>query len=284
MSYGMPMPTLIATPAATLWTSQRGCGEDVVVLPGLCETATTWAPMAQRLATRFRVTTVEPRGIGRSTSPSRSWRIRDLVDDVMTVLDRRGVERAHLVGSCLGAVVAQELAAAHPGRVRSLTLNGTWRGSDPHFQALLSSWIWTAQHARTLREVLEVVALSASTPAHWERGEVAAELDGPRTHGADYATFQRGFIAAARTLRAYDAGDRLRAVEAPTLIMVGAKDAVRPRLHALEVAAEILGARVVVIPGAGRRPFVDEPRLFGRLLQRFLSEAPETTELTAVAA
>jgi 3-oxoadipate enol-lactonase len=283
MSYGLSMPTLIATPSATLWTSQSGCGEDVVVLPGLCETATTWTATARRLAHDFRVTIVEPRGIGRSTAPVRTWRMRDFVEDLKAVLDRRGIERAHVVGSCLGAVVSQEFAAAHPERVRSLTLNGTWRGSDPHFQALLSSWIWTAQHARTTREVLEVVALSASPPASWERGEVAAELDGPRRHGTDFGAFQRGFISAAKTLRAYDAAERLRAVEAPTLITVGAQDAVRPRVHALEVAAEILGARVEVIPGAGRRPFVDEPGLYGRLVHRFLGAAPETTELAVAA-
>lgn len=103
-------------------------------------------------------------------------------------------------------MVAQELAAAHPARVRSLVLNGTWRGSDVHFQALMSSWIWTAQHAQTLRELHAVVALAAKTPAQWEAGEVAQELESSvRLHGLDYFAYRRGVTTAARALRSYDA-------------------------------------------------------------------------------
>ena len=266
------MPTTISTPAAQLWTDQRGCGEDVVLLPGLCENALTWGDLPDRLAEHYRVTTVDLRGSARSTSPPRPWRIADYVDDVDALLDGLDIHRAHLIGSCLGAVIAQEFAVAHPERVQSLVLNGTWRGSDPHFQAMLSSWIWTAQHAQDMRELMQVISLSSRTPAQWERGEVASDLD-DTIRGLDYFAFRRGFTTAARTLRAYDAGDRLQSIIAPTMLTVGSLDAVRGPLHTYELAGEITGSMVEVIRGAGRRPYLDEPRAFGDLVLRFVGAA-----------
>jgi pimeloyl-ACP methyl ester carboxylesterase len=276
------MPTSVPTPTARLWTDQRGCGEDVVLLHGLGEDALSWGAFPNRLGERFRVTVVDLRGTGRSSAPPRPWRMRDFVDDVLALLDGLGIARAHLVGTCLGAVVAQEFAAAHPDRVRSVVLNGTWRGSDAHLQALLSSWIWTAQHAQTLRELMQVVSLSTRTPSQWERGDVAADLDSA-VRGLDYFAFRRGFATAARTLRAYDAGDRLKTIHVPALLTVGSLDAVRPPIHTYEVAAEIVDSRVEVIRGAGRRPFEDEPAVYADLVGRFLAAEAETTELRVAA-
>jgi pimeloyl-ACP methyl ester carboxylesterase len=278
------MPTTVQTPTAQLWADQRGCGDDVVLLAGLCDDSRSWGAFGDQLAERFRVTTIDHRGSGRSSAPPRPWRVHHFVDDVLAVLDHLGIASAHLIGSCLGAVVAQELAATNGQRVRSLVLNGTWRGSDPHFQALLSSWIWTAQHAQTLRELLQVVSLCSRTPAQWERGDVAADLDGSvRIHGLDYFAFRRGFTTAARTLRAYDAGDRMRSITAPALLTVGSHDGVRPPIHTYEVAAEIPDSRVEVIRGAGRRTFADEPAVYTALVARFLGAGAGSVNLRVAA-
>lgn len=273
------MSITIHAPTASLWTEQRGCGEDVLLLPGLGDDAHSWGGLADHLAASHRVTLVDTRGTGRSPSPERPWRTSHFVDDAVAVLDHYGIARAHVIGSCLGAITAQELAVAHPHRVQSLVLNGTWRATDPHFAALLSSWIWTAQHAQTLRELAQVVALSTSTPQHWLRGRVDDELQPmSKVRGNDLLRYRRGFTTAARTLRSYDAGARLQAIDVPTLLTVGEEDAVRPTAHTYEVAAEIAGSRVEVIRRAGRRAFADEPAVYAGLVSWFLSSAAQTVE------
>lgn len=60
----------------------------------------------------------------------------DLADGVASLLASRGVGRAHVVGGSFGGLVAQALAARHPGRVASVVLSDTW-GPTPARAPLL---------------------------------------------------------------------------------------------------------------------------------------------------
>jgi pimeloyl-ACP methyl ester carboxylesterase len=242
----MPLTIHSAAPRdqPALWSRQRGSGEDVLLLAGLGDDAQTLAPLADRLARRYRVTVFDARGVGCSAPPPSPWHIADFVADAVTVLDRHGVDHAHLVGTSLGAITAQELAAAHPARVRSLVLDGTWRRSDVALQVELGRAIWTARQE-------------------------------------SYFVDRRGSIAAARALRRYDAGDRLRVIDAPALLTVGARHAVHLMEHALAVAEQIPTSRVEVIQRAGRRPYLSQPAAYGDLVDRFLGAAADSVEVAA---
>jgi pimeloyl-ACP methyl ester carboxylesterase len=224
-----------------VWTSRRGTGEDVLLLAGLGEDADAFGPLADRLARRYRVTTYDARGTGLSPVPPGPWRIGDFVADALAVLDHYGIEHAHLVGASIGAITAQELAAAHPARVRSLVLDGTWLRPDVHLQL--------------------------------ELGRVTMGV-----RQAPYFADRRGFAASARALRRYDAGDRLRAIDAPALITVGEGRGARGLAHARAVAGQIRGSRVELVEGAGRRPYVERPEAYGRLVERFVTAAADTVE------
>jgi 3-oxoadipate enol-lactonase len=236
---------LSAAPPA-LWSSQRGSGEDVLLLAGLGADADSFGPLADRLARRYRVTTFDARGTGLSATPPPPWLIGDFVADALAVLDRYGVEHAHLVGTSLGAITAQELAAAHPARVRSLVLDGTWLRPDVQLQVEFGRAIWSARQA-------------------------------------PYFADRRGFVATARALRRYDAGERLRAIDAPALLTVGERRATRGLGRAHAVAEQIRGSRVEMVEAAGRRPYLNQPEAYGRLVERFLIAAADTVEVRLAA-
>ena len=71
---------------------------------------------------RFRVIRYDTRGHGASPVPDGPYSIDDLADDVVALLDRLGVERAHVVGLSLGGMTAMRLAARNPDRVDRLVL------------------------------------------------------------------------------------------------------------------------------------------------------------------
>src|SRR5215468_1015771 len=126
------MPTITAN-GVELYYEQQGEGDDVIFISGLADEGACWVDQVAGLADRWRITTFDNRGVGRSAVPPGSYRATDFAADTAGLLDGLGIERAHVVGSSMGGAIAQELALAHPGRVRSLVLNGTYCRGDRFF-------------------------------------------------------------------------------------------------------------------------------------------------------
>src|ERR687894_546202 len=90
-----------------------------------------WDPQVPALAERYRVVTYDTRGHGDSPSPAGPWSLDDLVDDVVALLDRLDVRKAHVAGLSLGGMTAMRLAAREPARVDRLVALATSAKPDP---------------------------------------------------------------------------------------------------------------------------------------------------------
>jgi len=109
------MPFAEAT-HATLDYSISGVGSETLVLVcGLGAHASEWGgPFRERLNERMRVVSLDNRAIGKSSTTLASWTMQDMAQDVLAVMDAAGVETAHVLGSSMGGMIAQCLAAAQP--------------------------------------------------------------------------------------------------------------------------------------------------------------------------
>lgn len=108
----------------SLYVEDHGSGVPVVMLHGWPDSARLWRHQVPVLAASgFRVITPDMRGFGRSARPEEvaAYRVLNAVADVTAILDRLGVDAAHVVGHDWGAGVAWLVAALHPDRVRTLT-------------------------------------------------------------------------------------------------------------------------------------------------------------------
>ncbi len=131
---GLVFPVIDSGPAT---------GTPVILLHGFPQTASSYHLIAPRLhGAGLRTVVPTQRGYAASARPPtrRAYRIEELADDVLALIETMGVERVHLVGHDWGGAVAWAVAGRWPDRVRSLTVLST-----PHPAALRESLVRSSQ-------------------------------------------------------------------------------------------------------------------------------------------
>jgi len=105
-----------------------GDGPPLVLLHDSASSSVTWKHLGyvEWLAEQYRVIMIDARGYGRSDKPieDAAYTMPLLVADVMAVLDRAGVERAHVLGYGMGGRVAYDLGLHAPERCDSFIIGG----------------------------------------------------------------------------------------------------------------------------------------------------------------
>jgi pimeloyl-ACP methyl ester carboxylesterase len=109
---------------ATIRLYRTGSGAPIVLLHGIGLTRRMWDGVAA-LADRFELLSCDLPGHGETVAPGAPYEIDDLSEQLAAVLTVSGIERAHIVGTSLGGMVAQHFAATWPERVARLVLCDT---------------------------------------------------------------------------------------------------------------------------------------------------------------
>lgn len=233
-----------------------------------------WDPQWEALTDRRDVVRPDLRGFGGSTerpdgplSPHR---------DVLDLLDRLGVARAHLVGASYGAGVAVDLALTAPDRVASLLLAAPGGSLIPEMTDDLRAFA-TAENA-----ALGADDLDAAVEAN-----LATWVDGPGQDPGRVDPAVRALVGEMQR-RAFEltadwddvdedeldppALERLGDVGVPTLLLGGALDLEAIDRAAVAVLAGVHGARQVVWPDVAHLPSLERPDAFLALLLDWLAE------------
>jgi 3-oxoadipate enol-lactonase len=177
------------------------------------------------------------------------------------VLDEAGVERANVLGTSLGGMVAQELALTAPERVDRLVLACTTPGGPEAFP-MPERTVQLMTGGATLRQFVENALAPGPDPELVDRilrhrEATAQPLDAWSAQAAAGATF--------------DALGRIARVEAPTLILHGTEDAVVDSRNSSLLASRIPDSRVELFPGGGHLFFWEQPDRFVDVVTGFLS-------------
>lgn len=181
------------------------------------------------------------------------YKLRDMAEDTIGLMDVLGIQSAHLVGASMGGMIAQEIAIAFPERVRSLTsimsTSGNPKVPGPTREAMA---ILMAPPTSTREEFLERFAKT------WKVLRVGRfPEDEARDRARAERTFERGLnpAGAGRHLRAILASgsrkQRLGSVKAPTLVIHGTVDPLVHPIGGRDTAASISGAKLLMIEGMG---------------------------------
>ncbi|MBA3414812.1 MAG: alpha/beta fold hydrolase [Chloroflexia bacterium] len=244
-----------------------GNGEPLLLINGIGADSLKWDPLLPALAARFRVITSDNRGAGRSAASPGPYETRQMADDAAALLAHLGVARAHVVGSSMGGMVAQELALAYPTLVDRLVLYGTF--ARPR-RAIMDPWLTFVVHAS---ERLDPTSVTLGwlpwlyTPAFLARPE---KVEAALARQEPYPPPAHGIAAQAEAVRSHDTLDRLPRIAAPTLVLVGAEDVVTPVYYSQELAERIPGARLQVLERGGHSAIWEYPETGAEALVAFL--------------
>ena len=247
-------------------------GEPLLLVMGLATQMLAWnTDFCRELVDRgFFVIRFDNRDIGRSQSfdetpppttvelvtrrlKNVAYTLEDMADDGVRLLDCLGTESAHVVGASMGGMIAQAMAARHPGRVRSLvsimsTTGNRWKGQPAlkTLPVLLSPPPKTKEAA--VERTLKVFKLVGSPGFDRDEQELAemAELSYDRRGSAAGPGRQLAAVIAS--------GDRtpaLSRISAPTLVIHGTADKLVRPSGGKATAAAIRGAKLMLIDGMG---------------------------------
>jgi len=263
----------VAVRGTRLGVHTAGAGLPLVLLHAFPLDHRMWVGQAP-LADHLRLVIPDQRGFG-SSADAPPGTIVDLADDVVALLDALHVAGPAVVcGVSMGGYVAQHVAARHPERVAALVLVDTrLEGDTPEGRAA------RADLAAKAGRLGPAILADAMVPRLL--GTSAAARTEP--HRSHLEGFLREMIARqpVATIQAALAalGSRpdmtaaMSRVLQPTLLVVGAEDAITPP-ECLERAETLMpAARLLIVPEAGHLVPLEQPQVFNAAVVDFLQAA-----------
>jgi 3-oxoadipate enol-lactonase len=215
----------------------------LVLSSSLGSTLAMWDPQVPELSRHFRVIRYDLRGHGASAFPPPPYDVADLGSDVVDLLDRLDVARAHLCGASIGGLVSMWVAARAPERVGRLVLCCTsarfgtpdaWferaatvraEGTGAVADAVVERWFTPRFAKRHPDVVVGMRAMIASTPAE-------------------------AYAACCEVVGTSDMRQELGSISAPTLVVAGAHDPAVPPADVEALGRGIQDCRVAMVEAA----------------------------------
>jgi pimeloyl-ACP methyl ester carboxylesterase len=271
------VPHLPTDDGIQLYYEETGRGTPIVFVHEYAGDHRSWEPQVRYFSRRYRCVTYNARGYPPSEVPADAGRYSQVRarDDIRSVLDGLGIDKAHVVGLSMGGFATLHFGFAYPDRALSLTVAGCGYGAEParreQFQA----------EAEATAARIEAVGM-AETARGYALGPTRVQFQNKDPRGfAEFAQHlaEHSAVGAAGTMRGvqkrrpslFDLVEEMTAMRTPTLVVTGDED--DPCLEpALLMKRHIVSSGLVVMPRTGHTLNLEEPALFNQTLADFFHQ------------
>jgi pimeloyl-ACP methyl ester carboxylesterase len=254
-------------PGSELNYERAGEGEPLLLIQGMSANHMAWGrPFSSLLERSFEVVSFDNRGMGLSRRVTEAFSIAEMAADTAALLDALEIESAHVLGISMGGMIAQELALAHPRRLRSLTLGCSYCGGpgsqlmEPaDFQGLVEAMA-SGDAQRVFRAMYELnlsPGFRADPSRFADFTAMAEALPAPR----------ETIALQVQAIAAHDTSARLPGLSTPTLVVHGTEDRVLGYPNGPLIASLIPGARLETFEGVGHMFWWEQPERSAELVR-----------------
>jgi len=236
----------------------------ILVSNSLASNLTMWDHQIDTLlGLGFRVLRYDSRGHGQSGVTPGPYTIEMLTADAVGLLDALGIERASFMGCSKGGMVGQMAGTRHGDRFDRLVLCSTsayMGGGD----------VWAARIEAVTNGGMAAVVDATIDRWFTRPGQERLPGDVARVREMILATPPEGFVACAQAIAAMDQRESIRAIDRPTLVVVGENDPGTPPSAAKLIHERIAGSKLVVLADSAHFCNVEQAGAFNAALEEFL--------------
>ena len=273
------MPDIEIDEATTLHYATSGAGEPILLIPGLGLDHNYYRFGIPLLSRHLQVLAVDPRGIGRSTKSPPPYTVEAWADDFAVMIDKLGFGPIHVLGSSLGGSMALALAQRHPGKLKSLIAVGGFSQLDRATELNFRLRLRLIEKLGMSDEVADYMGLWTLTRKFINSdagfATMRANQANIRANSAQsYSAFVEALLKWGRCQPGQEREPKfttlLDSIKTPTLVVTSDNDHLIPQELSDLIAGRIAGAKLVVMPGAGHIPFMEQPDEVVRIVLQFL--------------
>lgn len=246
---------------------RTGSGEPLLLIQGMSANHKAWGrPFSSLLERDFEVIAFDNRGMGLSRKVTEAFSIAEMAADTAALLEALEIGSAHVLGISMGGMIAQELALAHPEKLRSLTIGCSYCGGegsqlmDPaDFQGLVEA-MSSGDAQRVFRAMYEL-NLSPGFRAEESRFAEFVEMAEALPAARETIGLQ------VQAIMAHDTRARLPNIAAPTLVIHGTVDRVLGYPNGPLIASLVPGARLETYEDVGHMFWWEQPERTAELVR-----------------
>ena len=257
----------------------RGKGLPLILIHGAWASQKWWRWQIPELARKYHVISLDVRGHGRSSPLTSGYSVNELAKDLDLLLKSLGIQEAVLVGWSMGGMISVQYGLDFPSKVKALILIATRGHQDPKFKRRI-----IIQYLQARLSLL----MDFTAPRKYDRSSEgfpgqkiwlereAQKMLSPKAPKevidwvmSDMRTNPReNYFQVAKGFWNWEAADRLKDMEAPTLIMGGDKDSRTPPRFSRLLHKSIPNSTLVIVEDAGHCLPLEQPeRVNGEILK-----------------
>jgi pimeloyl-ACP methyl ester carboxylesterase len=274
------VPDIRIDGATTLHYATSGAGEPILLIPGLGLDHSYYRFGIPLLSRHLQVLAVDPRGIGGSTKSPPPYTVEAWADDFAVMIDTLAFGPIHVLGSSLGGSMALALAQRHPGKLKSLIVVGGFSELDRATELNFRLRLRLIEKLGMSDEVADYMGLWTLTRKFINSDSGFATMRANQANiransAQSYSAFVEALLKWGRCQPGQEREPKFTAlldsIKTPTLVVTSDNDHLIPKELSDLIAARIAAAKLVVMPGAGHIPFMEQPEEVVRIVLEFLA-------------